>query len=34
MLSRASTPSRYAPAGLTGTPTTGRGVMAATMPGR
>mmetsp|Transcript_28865 Transcript_28865/g.73654 ORF Transcript_28865/g.73654 Transcript_28865/m.73654 type:complete len:268 (+) Transcript_28865:559-1362(+) len=34
MDSSASRPSRCAPAGLTGTPTTGSGVMAATMPGR
>lgn len=31
---RASRPSRWAPAGLTGTPMTGRGVRAATIPGR
>lgn len=30
----ASMPSMCAPAGLTGTPMTGRGVKAATMPGR
>ena len=34
MLSSASMPSRCAPAGLTGTPMTGSGVMAATIPGR
>mmetsp|Transcript_23676 Transcript_23676/g.51961 ORF Transcript_23676/g.51961 Transcript_23676/m.51961 type:complete len:220 (+) Transcript_23676:1116-1775(+) len=34
MDSSASIPSRYAPLGLTGTPTTGRGVMAATIPGK
>ncbi len=34
MDSRASMPSRWAPLGVTGTPTTGSGVAAATMPGR
>lgn len=34
MDSRASRPSRWAPVGLTGTPMTGNGVSAATMPGR
>ena len=34
MDSSASTPSRLHPAGFTGTPMTGRGVMAAVMPGR
>mmetsp|Transcript_28623 Transcript_28623/g.80000 ORF Transcript_28623/g.80000 Transcript_28623/m.80000 type:complete len:238 (-) Transcript_28623:761-1474(-) len=34
MESRESTPSKCAPLGFTGTPITGKGVMAATMPGR